>query len=176
MAGIDLGQGKKRELNRDVNMIPFIDLLMVTVMFLLMTAVWIHNARIDATAQVPGDDHGPVDPSEAKDLHVYVGEREFTLTWKQGATSLSEQRVPREAGDRYDALAAAIAAEWRDSGAHRDVADRAADRCVVHTDNRLAFGEMVRVLDAVYGAKREVLDPAGARRPMSVFQAAIAAR
>jgi biopolymer transport protein ExbD len=178
MAGIDVPQGNKRDLNREVNMIPFIDLLMVTVMFLLMTAVWIHNARIEASVQVPGNDPctGDCTGDPQKDLHVYVGERDFTLTWKQGSTSLSERRVPLEAGDRYDALAAAIADEWRESGAHRDVADRAADRCVVHTDNRLSFGEMVRVLDAIYDAKRDVIDVAGARRPMSVFSAALAAR
>ena len=35
-------------------MIPFIDLLMVTISFLLITAVWSHMSRINADAQVPG--------------------------------------------------------------------------------------------------------------------------
>ena len=45
MAGVDVGGGgRKRSANADVNMVPFIDLLLVTVAFLLITAVWIAGA------------------------------------------------------------------------------------------------------------------------------------
>ena len=48
MAGVDVGGGRgKRRVNADLNMIPFIDLLMVTVAFLLITAVWTTNSRIE---------------------------------------------------------------------------------------------------------------------------------
>jgi biopolymer transport protein ExbD len=73
-------------------MIPFIDLLMVTLAFLLITAVWITNSRINANAQIPG----PPDPQQEvtpqtpeKVLNVFIGEDDFTLTWKQGATVVS---------------------------------------------------------------------------------------
>ncbi len=174
MAGIDLPRGKNRDLNRDVNMIPFIDLLMVTVMFLLISAVWVTHSRMDATAQVPGDDKGPIAP-EAPVLHLYAGEGDFTLAWKQGATTLSERRVARGAGERHDELAAAVAEEWRAQGGHRDPADRAADRCVLHTPNAMPFREIVAVLDAVYDAKRDVVAD-GEKRTISVFQAAFAMR
>jgi len=56
MGGVDVGGGKgpRRSLDSDINMIPMIDLLMVTISFLLITAVWTHMARINADAQVPG--------------------------------------------------------------------------------------------------------------------------
>jgi len=61
MGGVDVGEGGgKRSTNADINMIPFIDLLMVTVAFLLITAVWVTNSRINANAQIPG----PPDPSQ----------------------------------------------------------------------------------------------------------------
>jgi len=52
MGGVDVGggNGKKRATNSDINMIPFIDLLMVTIAFLLITAVWTTNSRINADA------------------------------------------------------------------------------------------------------------------------------
>ncbi len=54
-------------------MIPMIDLLMVTISFLLITAVWTHMARINADAQVPGPPR-PDQESEKiepeKQLHV----------------------------------------------------------------------------------------------------------
>ena len=56
MAGVDVGggKGKRRSLDSEINMIPMIDLLMVTIAFLLITAVWSHMSRINADAQVPG--------------------------------------------------------------------------------------------------------------------------
>ena len=55
MGGVDVGgSDKKRATNSDINMIPFIDLLMVTIAFLLITAVWVTNARLKTNAEVPG--------------------------------------------------------------------------------------------------------------------------
>ena len=59
MAGVNIGDGggRKRAMNSDVNMIPFIDLLMCTIAFLLITAVWVTNSRLNADARVPGGRH-----------------------------------------------------------------------------------------------------------------------
>ena len=82
MGGVDVGSegGKKRSTNAEINMIPFIDLLMVTIAFLLITAVWVTNSRINADAQVPG----PPDPNKEltpttpeKVLNLHIGESEF---------------------------------------------------------------------------------------------------
>src|SRR6185295_16205575 len=56
MAGVTVGgkAGKRRLLDSEINMIPMIDLLMVTISFLLITAVWVHAQRLEGTAQVPG--------------------------------------------------------------------------------------------------------------------------
>jgi biopolymer transport protein ExbD len=52
MGGVDVGGGGggKRSVNSDINMIPFIDLLMVTIAFLLITAVWVSFSRINVNA------------------------------------------------------------------------------------------------------------------------------
>jgi len=75
MAGVDvagLGGGKRRSLDSEINMIPMIDLLMVTISFLLITAVWTHMARVDMDAQVPGHppEGAPLPPIPEKQLHV----------------------------------------------------------------------------------------------------------
>ena len=56
MGGVSVGGGGggRRSLDSEINMIPFIDLLMVTISFLLITAVWSQMARLNADAQVPG--------------------------------------------------------------------------------------------------------------------------
>ena len=73
MAGVSVGGGGggRRSLDSEINMIPFIDLLMVTIAFLLITAVWSHMARVNADAQVPGPprpDRGLPDASEPMKL------------------------------------------------------------------------------------------------------------
>ena len=171
MAGVDVGSpgGKKRATNSDINMIPFIDLLMVTIAFLLITAVWITNSRINADAQVPG----PPDPNKEltpqtpeKVLNLSIGESEFGLVWKQGATVVSEVKVPKtpveiDSGTgskivRYPDLAKKIEDEWKQQGGHRDPSDKKLDQCILHSDNRTPFKEIVAVLDALYRPKREM--------------------
>jgi biopolymer transport protein ExbD len=171
MGGVDVGGegGKKRATNSDINMIPFIDLLMVTIAFLLITAVWITNSRINADAQVPG----PPDPNKEltpqtpeKVLNLHIGDSEFGLVWKQGATVVSEVKVPKSpvevAGGegstvvRFPDLAKKIEEEWKQQGGHRDPSDKKFDQCILHSDNRTPFKEIVAVLDALYAPKREV--------------------
>src|SRR5438094_7844847 len=126
MGGVDVGEsgGKKRATNSDINMIPFIDLLMVTIAFLLITAVWVTNSRINADAQVPG----PPDPNKEltpqtpeKVLNLMIEDTDFSLVWKQGATVVSEIKVPKnpvESGEggfkvtRFPDLAKKIETEW----------------------------------------------------------------
>jgi biopolymer transport protein ExbD len=39
------GKGGKKALDAELNLIPFIDLLIVNICFLLITAVWVQMAR-----------------------------------------------------------------------------------------------------------------------------------
>ncbi|MFO0555445.1 MAG: biopolymer transporter ExbD [Polyangiaceae bacterium] len=165
MGGVDVGDGGKgkRATNADVNMIPFIDLLMVTVAFLLITAVWVTNSRINANAQIPGppDKEKEVTPQNPeKVLNVTIGESDFTLTWKVGSVVNQEIKVPKpsDAGDppRYTELAKKFEDEWKANGQHKDPADQKVDQAVLHADNRLPFKEIVAVLDALYAPKREM--------------------
>jgi biopolymer transport protein ExbD len=160
MAGVDVGgAGNKRGMNAEINMIPFIDLLFMMLAFLLVTAVWTQNSRIQANAQVPDDPTKPVEPvPEEKLLHVHVGTENFRLVWKQGATVLSEVTVPKEKAEAertsYPALAKRVEAEWAQNGSHKDPADRKLDNVVLHADNRAPYKELAAVMDAVHATKR----------------------
>jgi biopolymer transport protein ExbD len=177
MAGVDVGgSGNKRSVNSDVNMIPFIDLLMVTISFLLITAVWITHSRIEATAQVPSQSDKPVDPdTPRKDLHVFVKDAEYVLSWKQAGTVVTERHVERTGNVVHDQLGKAIVKEWNNHGGHTDPSDRKRDRCVLHTDNQLPFRDMIAVMDAVSEAKREV-NLGGEKKRVPAFDMALASR
>src|SRR5580700_3586495 len=94
MAGVDVGGGGKggrKSLDSEINMIPFIDLLFVTIAFLLLTAVWTHMARLEADAQVQSqqDKQDQTEkPQVERILFVEVMPDKFVLTWKEGGVKV----------------------------------------------------------------------------------------
>ena len=97
--GVEAGKSGRRTLDSEINMIPMIDLLMVTIAFLLITAVWSTMARLDASANVPGPPTAePCDGvcEKPKELHVDMhASDKFVLTWKQDGVVLRSLDVPR---------------------------------------------------------------------------------
>jgi biopolymer transport protein ExbD len=172
MGGVDVGgggKGKRKSLDSEINMIPMIDLLMVTISFLLITAVWTHMARINADAQVPGPPRPDVEQEKIepeKQLHVMMqGEEKFVLIWKQGNTTVDSIDVPRKdvllkEGPvdvvRFPDLAAKIESEWRAKGQHSNPTDKKLDQAILHTDNKTEFKYIIGVIDAVYQTHRDL--------------------
>lgn len=172
MGGVDVGGGgnsKRKSLDSSVNMIPFIDLLMVTIAFLLITAVWSHMARLNADAQVPGPPRPDVEQEKVepeKQLHIELRSTDkFVLIWKQGGTTVNSVDVERKdkidmegATEivRYPALAEKIAAEWKANGQHSNPTDKKLDQAILHTDNKTEYKYIIGVIDAVYSPKRDM--------------------
>src|SRR6476646_1165286 len=108
MGGVNVGGGKgpRRTLDSEINMIPMIDLLMVTISFLLITAVWTHMARLEASANVPAPrDHACEGPEcePEKELHgdMRAPDR-FVLSWRLKGRITSSRDVPRMETGRFD--------------------------------------------------------------------------
>jgi biopolymer transport protein ExbD len=172
MGGVDVGGGgggKRKALDSEINMIPMIDLLMVTISFLLITAVWTHMARINADAQVPGPPRPDVEQEKIepeKQLHVEMREEEkFVLVWKQGSTTVDSIDVPRkdvvtQEGAvqvvRFPDLAEKVESEWKAKGQHSNPTDRKLDQAILHTDNKTEFKYIIGVIDAVYQTHRDL--------------------
>jgi biopolymer transport protein ExbD len=172
MGGVDVGgggKGKRKSLDSEINMIPMIDLLMVTISFLLITAVWTHMSRINADAQVPGPPRPDVEQEKVepeKQLHVMMqSEDKFVLVWKQGSTTVDSIDVPRKdvithAGNqdivRFPDLATKIESEWKAKGQHSNPTDRKLDQAILHTDNKTEFKYIIGVIDAIYQTHRDM--------------------
>lgn len=172
------GRGVRRVGNHEINMIPMIDLLVCCISFLLITAVWSRMARVDSSAMVPGDP-GPSPALVEKKLHVDAREDgKFTLAWKVGSTVISsfdvvKNEAPMASGAavaRYLELGAKVADEWRANGGHRDSGDRLFDQAVLHTGDKLSFGEIVAIIDAIHAPKRV----APGREPVAAFNVTFA--
>ncbi len=93
------GGGGKKNLNHEIPLVPFIDLLLCCVMFLLVTAVWNQLARIDVSQQQPGQpqqmDTPPEDPKVK--LILQVQNEGYVL-----ATTAGERTEIPKNGDAYD--------------------------------------------------------------------------
>ena len=85
--GMDLGSGggrdKKRSLDAALNLVPFIDLMAVTVVFLIMTAVWTQLGRVKAASA----SNGPCDGCEG------VSQLQVTLTASAVTVSLESAQL-----------------------------------------------------------------------------------
>ncbi len=171
MGGVDVGGGggKRKSLDSEINMIPMIDLLMVTISFLLITAVWTHMSRINADAQVPGPPRPDVEQEKVepeKQLHVMMqGDEKFVLVWKQGSTTVDSIDVPRKdvlsqegavSVVRFPDLAAKVESEWKAKGQHSNPTDRKSDQAILHTDNKTEFKYIIGVIDAIYQTHRDM--------------------
>ena len=182
MAGVDTGGGGgkgKRAVDQEINMIPFIDLLMVTISFLLITAVWSSMARLNASAQVPSSKTTTTKTKDDKEndpsvLHVRVSDKDkkFILQWQKGTKTEDYTSIEmQEEGGRYPKLEEEMKKAYQvgqqsqnlygddpswDQAAAADHGANALNQAILHVDNAFAFKEVVKVIDAIYGPRRYV--------------------
>ncbi|MDY0059017.1 MAG: biopolymer transporter ExbD [Myxococcota bacterium] len=79
--GIQLegGKGGRRSLNSEINLIPMIDLLIVSISFLLITAVWTQLSRLNVMQQMPGQPNTEEPQEEKVRLFLKVNGEGFEL-------------------------------------------------------------------------------------------------
>jgi len=137
---IDGGRGdRKKPLNAELNLVPYIDLLTCMVAFLLITAVWTQLARlrIDQRGQGPNEQGTLVDTFK---VAVVVHDDGFNVI-----VGNDQKPLPLKAGQLdYAALGVELAAVKQSHPDRRDVQVIAADGVV--------FDKIVRTMDATMSA------------------------
>jgi biopolymer transport protein ExbD len=100
MGGISVGggHGGKKNVDSEIPLVPFIDLLLCCVMFLLVTAVWNQLARLNANQQQPGQ-QAPNEPPPEEHIKVIlqVSGTGFVIS----STAGDRIEIPKT-GDQYD--------------------------------------------------------------------------
>ncbi|MCA9671125.1 MAG: biopolymer transporter ExbD [Myxococcales bacterium] len=129
------GPRGKRPVDAELNLVPFIDLLVCCICFLLLVAVFTKIARIKATPASEGriSKAQHLAPIPQKRLTVLVGAEGYTLS--DGAT---RRAIPRQ-GAAYDdsALARAL----------RAAAQAAAARLTFAIDDGVPYRRLVSAMD-----------------------------
>lgn len=101
MASIDTGNSHngRRTINQELALVPFIDLLLCCVMFLLVTAVWAELGQMGANLPGAAGDSPPT--TDAPRLEVMVSQQGFTVRSNIG----TEIEIPNVEGEpNYEGL------------------------------------------------------------------------
>jgi biopolymer transport protein ExbD len=88
------GPANRKALDSELNLVPFIDLLICCICFLLITAVWVQLAHVPATLRSPAPSEGP--SSDALQLRMLVGHHGYVLS------ANAERVVIPKQGSAYD--------------------------------------------------------------------------
>jgi biopolymer transport protein ExbD len=144
------GKGRRKDVNADLLLVPYIDLLTCMVAFLLLAAAWTQLARLQVQQKGQGED-GEGEPSTK--IGVLVHADGFAVI-----VGDDQRQVPR-LGGAYDfaALARELA---RLKGDHPDKTDLR-----VMSDDGIVFETLVKTMDAALGSgfpDISLLDPGGA--------------
>ena len=124
-------RGGKRPLDAVINLVPFIDLMAVTIAFLIMTAVWTQVGRVQAGAS------GGAGESTSVPLTLVIAEQELRLTF--GGTAYE----PIPIGD-FAKLEARL----------REIKAAAPEQRSINVqpEDAVKYDVLVRVIDACIGA------------------------
>lgn len=133
------GKGRRKAVDADLNLVPYIDLLTCMVAFLLITAVWSQLARLSVAQKGQGQSD---DPAISDPLHVavLVSAEAFNVIVKD-----VQKPIPKRAG-AYDY--ARLAGELKAvKAAHPDTSD-----LQVLSEDGIVFDTLVRTMDVAMAA------------------------
>ena len=133
---VDTGnKSGKKELNAELNLVPYIDLLTCMVAFLLITAVWSQLARLEAHQKGQGQAGEDTPPEKVFKLVVVVNSEGFNVVADQDQTPIPKR------GDIYDFDKLAIELKKIKDG-HPDKND-----VQVASEDAIKFETLVRTMD-----------------------------
>ncbi len=144
MASIQTGSGSggKKAVDADIPLVPFIDLLLCCVMFLLVTAVWNQLASVQVHQNTPTPDTTAVpQPPDAPRLVLLVQQSGYVLASDVG----DRIDIPKN-GDVYDLEA------LRDRLTERHQVDAGRTSIVIAPEDGVVYQSVVHTMDVASGA------------------------
>lgn len=144
--GMDIGgsPGKgKRPLDTSINLVPFIDLMAVTIAFLIMSAVWTQLGRLQVSqsAQAAGE---IAEQKNLRPVDVFITEREVRLSF--GGQRLDPISIIRDVNSRIDVtMLLARLKEIKQQEPEQNA-------ITVFAEDGVRYEDLVRIIDSCIGA------------------------
>jgi biopolymer transport protein TolR len=135
------GKSGKKELNAELNLVPYIDLLTCMVAFLLITAVWTQLARLQAQQKGQGQAGEETPPELQVKVVVMVNQEGFNLVVGQDQTP-----IPKK-GAEYDFERLSAELKKAKDG-HPDKND-----AQVASEDTIKFDVLIRAMDTAIQAR-----------------------
>ena len=146
--GMDLGQGGKggkKPLDATINLVPFIDLMAVTISFLIMTAVWTQIGRLQVSnGGGPGDPQKEEDTQKTVPLSLLISEKELRIT--AGGSTFDPIPIVRDAKGKIDLVK--LTAKIKEL--KTQLPDQSA--ITLNTEDAVKYDDLVRIIDECIGA------------------------
>jgi biopolymer transport protein TolR len=145
--GMDLGQpssGGKKPLDTPINLVPFIDLMAVTIAFLIMTAVWTQIGKLQvSSAGAPASETQPPEDSEPP-VTLQLSTRALKL--RVGGVATDAVSFARDEAGRL--VVAALKTKL--SAVHDQLPRQQA--ITIETEDDVRYEDLVRVIDTCISA------------------------
>jgi biopolymer transport protein ExbD len=146
--GMDLGnggKGGKKPLDTAINLVPFIDLMAVTISFLIMTAVWTQIGRLQVSQA-----GGPTDPTEEQEdkktvpLTLLITDKEVKLT--AGGTAYDPMPLVRDANGKLELVKLIEKL--------KEIKTQIPDQSTItlQTEDSVKYEDLVRIIDECIGS------------------------
>lgn len=142
--GMDMGgggKGGKKPLDTTINLVPFIDLMAVTIVFLIMTAVWTQLGRLQVSqsGQSSSDQEPP--PTTLQPITLLITEKDLKLT--VGGSQLEPLPITRDDKGRIETEKLV--------GKLKELKTQQPDQSAItlSTEDAVKYEDLVRLIDTV---------------------------
>jgi len=126
------GKGGKKSVDAELNLVPFIDLLSVCILFLLMTAVWVQISKMSAITQPSGE--AVVQHSEVASLNEVKEDRAWDILVRKSGVEIVEK------GQSLGSFSANLFSE-------------ALQKFSLRADDDVLYEDVIVVLDSLFSSK-----------------------
>ncbi len=146
--GMDIGQsgkGGKKPLDAAINLVPFIDLMAVTISFLIMTAVWTQIGRLQVSqAGGPSTEEQPQEQTKTVQLTLAITPEQLQLTADQ--STFDPIPLTRDANGKLDLT--------KLTERLKQIKEQFPDQSAItlQTDDKVRYDVLVRIIDECLGS------------------------
>lgn len=146
MSGMDLGtsgKGGKKPLDTNINLVPFIDLMAVTIVFLIMTAVWTQLGRLQVSQSGNSASDEPPPQTQLQPITVLITEKDLKIT--VGGSQLDPMPITRDSKERLEV------GKLTEKLKELKTQQPEQNAITLSTEDAVRYEDLVRVIDVCIG-------------------------